>query len=128
MPSNVVKSFAKKTGKSESEVEEKWEQAKKEAEKMGQGKNFAYITSILKSMLNMKDSTNKRYKSLFLEEPITSSSFPQDIRPEMPYEDEEVYVNGYTDEFEDLSLIGIDEYEDEEYEEYIDDVEEYPEY
>ena len=48
----------KKTGKSKKELESIWARATKEASGMGQGKNYAYITSIFKTMLGIEESTN----------------------------------------------------------------------
>lgn len=56
MPSNIVKSFAEKTGKSVAEVEDLWNQAKTSAKEQGEGDNFAYITGILKKMLKLNES------------------------------------------------------------------------
>lgn len=62
MPSNVVKSFARKTGKSVSEVEDKWEEAKKQVEdeypniKKDSDRYYKLVTSITKSMIGLKES------------------------------------------------------------------------
>lgn len=56
MPSNVVKSFADKTGKSTQEVEELWDKAKGIAKETGEEENYAYITGVLKKMLGLKES------------------------------------------------------------------------
>ena len=54
MPSNTIKSFAKKANKTVAEVEKLWKKAKKLAEKEGQKNNYAYITGILKKMLKLE--------------------------------------------------------------------------
>jgi hypothetical protein len=59
MPSNIVKSFAKKTGKSESEVEKLWDRAKKSAKDQGRKetdpKFYNLVTGILKKMLKINE-------------------------------------------------------------------------
>lgn len=60
MPSNVVKSFAEKTGKSEEEVEKLWDKAKDIAKKEGEEENYAYITGVLKKMLGLNESPSFR--------------------------------------------------------------------
>lgn len=58
MPNSIVKSFAKRSGKSVDEVEDLWKKAEKLAVKKGitqQAKNFfAYTTGILKRMLKLE--------------------------------------------------------------------------
>ena len=61
MPSNIVKSFAKKTGKSEKEVERLWNKAKKIVSneynvKEGNDKFYALVTGVLKKELGLKES------------------------------------------------------------------------
>lgn len=61
MPSNVVKSFAQKTGKSEAEVDKLWNQAKAEADKKDDlekdsDRYYAYVTGILKKMLSIDEN------------------------------------------------------------------------
>lgn len=56
MPASQIKSFARKSGKSEKEIEKLWNKAKAAAAKQGKAKNFAYITGTLKKMLGMKES------------------------------------------------------------------------
>lgn len=56
MPSNVVKSFAEKTGKSTEEVEKLWDKAKEVAKDSGEEENYAYITGVLKKMLGLKEN------------------------------------------------------------------------
>jgi len=51
MPSNIVKSVADRCDMSTSEVEEIWNDAKKEAEKQGEEENYKYIMGIFKSMI-----------------------------------------------------------------------------
>jgi len=61
MPSNLIKSYAEKTGLSESEVEEKWNSAKDIVKreypdkKEGSEGYYALITSIFKKMLKSKN-------------------------------------------------------------------------
>lgn len=58
MPSSIIKSFAKKTGKSTDEVEKLWDKASDLAIKKGLTKDtnnfFAYTTGILKRMLKLE--------------------------------------------------------------------------
>lgn len=54
MPGNIVKSFAKKTGKTKEEVEKLWNKAKAIAAKAGRAEDYAYIVSMLKRMLKLK--------------------------------------------------------------------------
>lgn len=56
MPSNVVKSFADKTGKSVAEVDKLWNKAKEIASEQGQAENYALITGILKKMLGLNET------------------------------------------------------------------------
>lgn len=58
MPSDVVKSLAKKSGKTVAEVETIWEEAKEETDKKYGRTNkiyWAYVTSIVKKRLGIKD-------------------------------------------------------------------------
>lgn len=84
MPKNIIKSFAKKTKKSISEIEKLYKSAEKEAVKMGMEDNYAYIIGILKNMLGIEESisTYKRYESIKdkYEEILISSSIS--VRPE----------------------------------------------
>lgn len=58
MPSNIVKSFSKKTGKSEAEVEKLWQKAKQSAKKQGRKESdpkfYNLVTGILKKMLKLE--------------------------------------------------------------------------
>lgn len=54
MPAVILKTFAKRTGKSAAEVEKLWNKAKARAAKEGRPKDWAYITGILKRMLGIK--------------------------------------------------------------------------
>lgn len=56
MPSNIVKSFAQKTGKSEKEVDDLWNKAKEIAKDEGHEEEYDYITGILKKMLKINES------------------------------------------------------------------------
>lgn len=58
MPSDVIKSFAKKSGKSEEEVEKLWKEAKAKAEEQGleDEKMYAYATAILKKMVGLDEA------------------------------------------------------------------------
>ena len=58
MPNSIVKSFAKKTGKSVQDVEKLWDKAVGIAAKQGLAKDseafFAYTTGVLKKMLKLE--------------------------------------------------------------------------
>lgn len=60
MPNNIIKSFAQRTGKSESEVETAWDKAKDITKKqypeveMGSEKFYKLLTGVLKKMLSIK--------------------------------------------------------------------------
>lgn len=62
MPSNIVKSFAEKTGKSESEVERLWNIAKDEVGKKGipedSDRYYKIVTGILKRMLKIDEESS----------------------------------------------------------------------
>ncbi len=58
MPSDMINKVVKKCDKSKDDVEELWEEAKKQAEENEQGDNYAYITGIFKQMLG-KDCLSK---------------------------------------------------------------------
>jgi Zn ribbon nucleic-acid-binding protein len=56
MPANIVKSFAEKTGKSESEVEKLWDKAKASVDKPESDPSYyPNVTSILKKMLGLNE-------------------------------------------------------------------------
>ena len=81
MPSNIVKSFADKTGKSEAEVEKLWDKAKGITTKQypdvkeSDDNFYALTTGILKRMLRVEESL------MFTEESIISDSimFAEDM-------------------------------------------------
>jgi hypothetical protein len=56
MPVAAIKSFAKKTGKSESELESKWKEAKELAKKEGHSEDYDYIMAIFKKLCGIKES------------------------------------------------------------------------
>lgn len=58
MPNNVIKSFAKKSGKSVDEVEKKWNRAKAIAAEKGHNEDYDYIVGILKNMLDLNECQN----------------------------------------------------------------------
>jgi hypothetical protein len=83
MPSNIVKSFAKKTGKPESEIEFLYIKAKAIAKDEGRKESdedfYPYVTGILKKMLSIKeDLSEEDYLDLIAEMTGTSSvAMPQ---------------------------------------------------
>lgn len=120
MPSNVVKSLAKKTDKSEKEVEKLWKEAKKLAsEELGKkesdfsDKEWSYVTGILKKMLKIKESTmkDKKLKSFF-ETKISAKEYMESFAPYI-YDEEMDYDDMY--EMEDMDY---DDYNDDYYDEY----------
>lgn len=70
MPNNIVKSFAKKTGKTVQEVEKMWDEAKAIAYKSGHKEDYDYVVGILKNMLKINETEE------FKKSP-THSSFSQ---------------------------------------------------
>lgn len=64
MPSNIVKSFADKTGKSVKEVEDLWNQAKELAKEAGFSETkdseqfYSYVTGILKKSLKIEEDAS----------------------------------------------------------------------
>lgn len=59
MPSSIVLSFAKKTGKSVAEIEKKWEEAKEAVKKStseSQPKFYPEVVTVLKKMLHINES------------------------------------------------------------------------
>lgn len=106
MPKDTVKSFAKKSGKSVREVEKAYKKAEKEAKMMGMGKNYAYIVSIWKNILNIKESKfdSKKIVELYLKSDSNfkdflkeiesgsikvSADIPTGLRPEISPEEED---------------------------------------
>lgn len=102
MPNNIVKDFAKKSGKSESEVEKLWKKAKEiSSEEFGKDekdftdKEWSYTTGVLKNMLNLDEKEKKEKKPIFLESDLSAeeylnySLYPTEEDMEEPYEDEE---------------------------------------
>lgn len=62
MPSNVIKSFAEKSGKSEKEVEALWDEAKEQVNEnytdveKNSDRYYALVTGILKKMVGLKET------------------------------------------------------------------------
>jgi hypothetical protein len=56
MPAGQIKSFAKKSGKSEAEVEKLWDKAKELAADQGHKDDYDYVAGILKKMLKLEDT------------------------------------------------------------------------
>lgn len=65
MPSATIASFAKKTGKSEKEVERLWKEAKQAVDKQypdiekDSDRYYALVTGILKKMVGLKENFNE---------------------------------------------------------------------
>lgn len=57
MPTPTIKNFAKRSGKSEKEVEALYQKAKEIAKEAGEEENFAYIIGILKNMLSINETS-----------------------------------------------------------------------
>ena len=70
MPNNIVSSFAKKSGKSEAEVEAMWDEHKKELEKKGHSGEALYkqIVHILKKRLHLDEETAPRFLKFLSDE------------------------------------------------------------
>ena len=66
MPSNIIKSFAEKSGKSETEVEKLWDETKKQAEENGHKEDYEYIVGILKKKLNLNEESEMTYKEFYM--------------------------------------------------------------
>ncbi len=75
MPNNVIKSFAKKSGKSEEEVEKLWNQAKGMASKKNLKDDafFAFATASLKTMLNIKEDIDLEEMTGAAAVPVTAA-------------------------------------------------------
>jgi len=56
MPTNIIKSFASRSGKSVEEVETLWKKAKEVASKEGHTNDYPYIVGILKRMTGINES------------------------------------------------------------------------
>ncbi len=54
MPTSLMKKVANKCDMSLSDVEDKWQKAKKEAEDQGHKDDWGYVTSIFKNMVGEK--------------------------------------------------------------------------
>ncbi len=78
MPEDLIKSYAKKTDKSEKELESLWDDAQKQAKKMGQGDNYAYITAIFKKMAGMSESLS----DLFMRSKYKYKTFQEFVEKE----------------------------------------------
>lgn len=59
MPAPMIKSFAKKSGKSKATVEKYFKKAKRLAAKEGHKGEYDYIVGILKRMLKIDESWNR---------------------------------------------------------------------
>ena len=78
MPSNIIKSFADKTGKSESEVEKLWDKAKEIADESNHKEDYDYIVGILKKMLKLNED-KMRFRDLL-------ENFNDDVSKEISLE------------------------------------------
>lgn len=58
MPNKVIKSYAKKTGKSEDELEKKWKKAEEITKKKfgSYEDNYGYVMGVFKKMISLKES------------------------------------------------------------------------
>lgn len=59
MPTPIIKTFAKETGKSLAEVEKLWDESKELAKQKGLDDNYAYIVGILKNKLGIGESMSR---------------------------------------------------------------------
>ncbi len=62
MPTAYVEKLAKEHHMSLSEAESKWKEAEKKAREEGREKNYAYITSIFKSMMGETSGSQAKGK------------------------------------------------------------------
>ena len=105
MPQNYVKALAKEHNMSVQQAEAKWDVAKKQAAKQGKAENYAYITSIFKSMMHeSRQPSLKEFLSLTeMEDEQTYDRAPAGDRDEFEF--------GTTDH-EELDQIQDDDYSD----------------
>lgn len=111
MPNNVVKSLAKKSGKSEDEVEKKWEEAKEKVKEdypdltEDDDKFWAIVTEITKRMLGMEKSEEsvRRDIQFILGEQGTSAGDIASFKGALARGEDAIYrrhkVRNYTDKF-----------------------------
>lgn len=98
MPNNIVKSFAKKSGKSVEQIEKMWRDLSKQ-----HGKNYAYIVASLKRMLKL-DEEDETFNA-----PLTTSKIKFVIKlldingEELPEYRKDIVKS--TEEIDDLSAI-----------------------
>ena len=91
MPSSIIKSFAKNSGKSLKEVETLWQKAKDIAKEEGRDEEYDYIVGILKRMLKLNEVKSfsefvKETLEKELEETTSSISIPNIPMP-LGYQD-----------------------------------------
>jgi hypothetical protein len=100
MPANVVKSWSKKYGIPERELESRWERAKKQAEKQGHKKDYDYTMHIFKSM------TKKFRKESIEEYPMTKlQEFREFVNTEIEApEDLDELKQDLRDEIEEMTV------------------------
>lgn len=102
MPSNTVKSFAEKSGKSISEVEKAWNKAKamthKEYPNLSEDNDrfWAIVTKITKNLIGLKESTENSEE--ILSEALTKDNFVNKSRSKIkPNSDVEKLINELLD-------------------------------
>jgi hypothetical protein len=65
MPTPLIKSFSKKSGKSEKEVEKIWDETKKEVKEKFKNESpsfWAYVNKIVQHKLGIKESSKITFK------------------------------------------------------------------
>jgi len=113
MPTSYIKKLHASGHGSIETLEKKWEEAKSQAAKEGQGGNFAYITGIFKRMAGIKESFSDFYEGavtgpqrdavwLVLKYMDRSIVALEDLADEYKYGDDEVHSYSTTKTVEEL--------------------------
>lgn len=72
MPTPQLKTFAQQSGKTVAEVEKLWQKAKKIADEMGEGGNYAYVTGVLQSILGLDEQSVRKVVGAAYSEAVMS--------------------------------------------------------
>jgi hypothetical protein len=80
MPTPALKSFADQSGKSMSEVERLWDEAKKAAAEQGHKEDYDYITGIVKKMLSIESVSFEQVDKLIEEVVATYFTLSEDTQ------------------------------------------------
>lgn len=79
MPNAYIKKLAKQGKGSVEELEKKWNQAKKIAEKEGHGNDYGYIVAIFKSLAHISESLKDVLERVSLERQGKAATLYEDI-------------------------------------------------